>query len=541
LASFERLKKPDETAAEGRGKGLGVPFLQQRIKIPCEKELQMRKIKKTYLLVAVLVAVAVCVAGAALVSASQPVTYKVIAWNDLGMHCACPGAEYFTLLPPFNTVRAQVFLVGQQSAPTVVSSGVTVSYAMVENTDANLQSDLYFSNYIAFSPKLFSSFLDGTKPYTPVIKGKVVSISGAGLAGDMKYDSTKMAWEVVGIPAFPAVTGTSADIEADPIDSTRPKRDPYLTANITVKDTRGRVLATTSTVVPVAMGGCCVCHLDLAQANGYTRDPAGSFKYMGLLHGKTSGIDFTYIDPDGDGKPGPIRCSWCHWDPALGESAAPGLPAVWPNYKILTGANFTKSDIRISQFSLSDVLHRFHATDSLVLSQYDPNIVKNCYDCHPEPNTVVCYRGVHLSRNLWCTDCHGDLNQRVATGQLTQPWQESTLPTCNAPSPGITSAFKCHDENTFPTPGTWSGLFGKFLNSRGHKGSVLCSTCHGSPHALNPSTLAKDNLQLQNLQGQPGFSFPSGKNSSYPLGVCNVCHKSYSDTWDVPPHQNVVK
>ncbi|NMX23241.1 hypothetical protein HCU62_04740, partial [Dissulfurirhabdus thermomarina] len=34
--------------------------------------------------------------------------YVVMATNDLGMHCACPGAETFLLLPPFNTLRAQV-------------------------------------------------------------------------------------------------------------------------------------------------------------------------------------------------------------------------------------------------------------------------------------------------------------------------------------------------------------------------------------------------------------------------------------------------
>jgi len=39
-------------------------------------------------------------------------TYKVIAWNDLGMHCACPTFSGFLLLPPFNTIRAQVLSYG---------------------------------------------------------------------------------------------------------------------------------------------------------------------------------------------------------------------------------------------------------------------------------------------------------------------------------------------------------------------------------------------------------------------------------------------
>src|SRR5512144_2595590 len=96
-------------------------------------------------------------------------------------------------------------------------------------------------------------------------------------------------------------------------------------------------------VAPVAFGGCCNCHLKLAQSYGYANPtPADSFKVMGMLHGQnTSGIDLSYIDTDGDGVPGPIRCSSCHLDPAMGESVAPGLQA---GYKILPGATFTSAN-----------------------------------------------------------------------------------------------------------------------------------------------------------------------------------------------------
>ncbi len=493
--------------------------------------------RRIFLLAAiVLIAVSVFFGGAALVNSAQPPsgggTYKVIAWNDLGMHCACPGAQYFLVLPPFNTIRAQVLQYGGND-PVVVSSGVNVSYAMTTTNETDsylINTDTYYKNIIAYSPKMFPG-------YQPVVNGKIVSISGAGLAGKMTYNSTPKAWEVVGIPAFPVPTGTSADIMTDPISSTGAKRDPYLTAKVTVTDTAGKVLASTDTVVPVAFGGCCTCHIKLASQHGKKANTQGSFQYMGNLHatvasaGNTpSKIDFTMIDPDGDGVGGPIRCSWCHWDPAMGEAAAPGLDKVWPNYNILAGASFTKADVRVSQYSFSDVLHRFHVKDNVVLTQWDANIAKNCYDCHPG-NGVNCYRDVMSSHNVWCTDCHGDLNQRVATGQLTQPWQQSTLPTCNAPSPGITTAITCHDAGIYPTPGTWNnGLFGKFINSRGHKGSILCSTCHGSPHAINPSTLAQDNTQLINAQG-----------SSKPLGVCTYCHPTKSSTYGVPPHGKITR
>jgi hypothetical protein len=453
--------------------------------------------------------------------------YNVIATNDLGMHCACPTFEGFLLLPPYNTVRVQVLKRGGDSV-SVISSGITVNYAIAENTDASLQADPYFSSWITNSPKIFPGF-------KPVVSGKVQGLAGNGITGTAKYDAQSMSWVIAGIPAYPAVTGNSKlDIMPDPLGG--PNRDPYLTGVITVKDTAGTVLGTTTTVVPVAIGGCCSCHLPMAAQNGYPATPAGSFAFLGKLHGQNaSGIDFSYIDPDGDGKGGPIRCSWCHWDPALsvplGETAAPGIAAIWPNYTILPGANFTKAQVKVSSRSFSDVLHKFHAQNTTVLTQWDPNIAKNCYDCHPEPTQVVCFRGVHKTKGLWCTDCHGDLNQRIATNQMAQPWKVSTLPSCYKPASGITSTFACHA--TVPQTVWDPGLFGSFINARGgmesHK--VLCENCHGSVHAENPSTQALDNVQNAALHDRLGTTFPAGIDKTYALGSCQICHTNESKVW----------
>ncbi|HEY6006228.1 MAG TPA: hypothetical protein VIV57_25335, partial [Anaeromyxobacter sp.] len=122
---------------------------------------------------------------------------------------------------------------------------------------------------------------------------------------------------------------------------------------------------------------------------------------------------------------------------------------------------------------------------------------------------------------IWCTDCHGDLNQRIAQNQLSNPWSYQTLPTCS----------KCHGTSygeKSPGSSGWLslGIFGKYLNSSGHHESkVLCSSCHGSPHGLNPSTLAKDNLQNVTLQGD-----------ARAIGRCSVCHGGSNGTWRTPPH-----
>lgn len=463
-------------------------------------------------------------------------TYKVVAWNDLGMHCACPTFGGFLLLPPFNTIRAQVLSYGTNdpvlvTSANITSLGLTIGYNMIDNTDALLINDPYFSQWITYSPKLFPGF-------APVVGGKVMGLAGKGLSGTMDFNADNLDWVAPGIPAYPIVQAdASKNIMTDPLGG--PNRNPYPMTNVYVKDSSGAVVASTNTVTPVAFGGCCSCHLTLAAQNGYPATAAGSFAYLGKMHGMNSSkIDFNYLDPTGDGTSGPIRCSWCHWDPAMGENAAPGLANVFPNYVIMPGASFTSADVKVSQYSFSDVLHRFHSQSSKVLTQFDANIATNCYDCHPG-NNVNCYRGSHKSKTaIWCVDCHGNLNQRVATNQLTQPWKVSTLPSCISASPGINSAFACHssiDVGGALHP-TTPALFGKFINSRGHKGSIGCQTCHGSAHAEAPSTMALDNAQLSTLQGSTGYSFPAGTDKTYALGVCNFCHPNKTSTWGKPPH-----
>ena len=58
--------------------------------------------------------------------------YIVVAWNDLGMHCLNPSYDTAVILPPYNTVWAQVLKRG--NPPQVVTSGVTVSYRILNNT-----------------------------------------------------------------------------------------------------------------------------------------------------------------------------------------------------------------------------------------------------------------------------------------------------------------------------------------------------------------------------------------------------------------------
>ncbi len=338
----------------------------------------------------------------------------VIANNDLGMHCACPGGDYFLLLPPFNTLRAQVIERGPTPKVLGAADNITVKYNLVQNTDASLKADPYYQSWIKNMPKY--GFGEALRP-----DGRIQGLTGSTLSGAMQAMPDEGVWEVTGVPAFPDVSTNSTDAEkvmTDPLGG--PDRNPYITAQVSVFDsTTGDKLAETSTVVPVAFGGCCSCHLELTKNAGMDPTPANSFALMGSLHERDSGINFAKMDPDGDGVPGPIRCSVCHLDPAMGETVAPGYPG-YPT----------------SKYTFSNVLHRWHSENPKVL-QYNPNLATDCYSCHPG-NNVGCFRGLHEGKGLWCTDCHGDLNTRVAEGQVDQPWSGYTCP--NASSATATRA-----------------------------------------------------------------------------------------------------
>ncbi|MDA8164556.1 MAG: hypothetical protein M0017_05955 [Desulfobacteraceae bacterium] len=427
-------------------------------------------------------------------------SYTVVATNDLGMHCVCMTFDKFVLLPPFNTLRAQVIRKGSDPSVMASPTSIRVEYSIVEDTKATLDADPYYQNWVTYAPKLFPTS-QGYLPPKDASGNYQSPFTGAKLSGQMTAHSTEGWWEVKGVPAYPVID--SNGIMIDPLGG--PNRNPYLTASVKAYDqATNTLLAQTTTVVPAGFGGCCSCHIQVAQNYGFPATPEGSFEAMGYLHQRDNGINIAQIDPDGDGIMGPIRCSQCHLDPAMGESTPPGY-AGYPT----------------SQYTFSDVLHRFHVQSQAVQTM-DPNIATDCYKCHPG-NGVNCYRGTHKTKTIgshaiWCSDCHGDLNQRVAQNQMAYPWSDKTLPQCAT----------CHG-TTWGEGGGYlnTGIFGKYLNSRGHEDhQILCSTCHGEPHGLYPSTLAKDNQEMINLQ-----------NSSLPLGggSCNACHtdRNYGGT---PPH-----
>lgn len=171
------------------------------------------------------------------------------------------------------------------------------------------------------------------------------------------------------------------------------------------------------------------------------------------LHGPEAGFD-----PNSK----PILCAKCHSSNALGTVGVPGVP------------------------SLSEAVHKQHG-----------EVTNDCYTCHPGPNTQ-CLRDVMSTQfGMVCQNCHGsvtNVGESISSGRV--PWLQE--PACGA--------VQCHGPNFAEEPGRL------FRQSRGH-GGLFCSACHGEPHAVAPSRIARDNVQNIALQGYAGT-----------LNKCEVCH-----------------
>ncbi len=338
--------------------------------------------------------------------------YIVVAWNDLGMHCLNPSYDTAVILPPYNTVMAQVIKRG--APPTVVTSGLTVSYRILNNTTSNNKG--LFGQFWTYANTLFQGLFPTMANPLPVNVG----LTGNGLTGTMKAVGTH--FEVTGIPVVPYEDGSSV-------------RNPYQIAEITVKDAGGAVVAQTRATVPTSDEiNCGKCHRP-----GGTQ--AQIFNDILIKHDLWQGTNLSRSTP--------VLCASCHGSPALGTNG-PGSSGKY----------------------LSQAIHSFHAGPNVPVKPtcYDchPGASTkcnrstkhtaadgNCVTCHgdlanvaatiangtripwvDEPQCVTCHAGVPqvdtgstLYRNavghggVYCAGCHGSPHAMVPSNQASDNYQ----------------------------------------------------------------------------------------------------------------------
>ncbi len=233
--------------------------------------------------------------------------------------------------------------------------------------------------------------------------------------------------------------------------------NPYPLSLITVTNQAGTVLAQTQAVVPVSWEmSCNICHNTPGESMATTILSA---------HDRLHGTDLLAHQP--------VMCASCHSDNALGTPGTPGVK------------------------SLS---HAMHGAHDQRLTAAGITGAQACYTCHPGYRTT-CLRDVHSTRGMDCISCHGSMAQVADPNR--NPWLQE--PSCAG----------CHQSRRptfeFEQPGTL------FRNSVGHMG-VQCLSCHGSPHAITPTSTKADNLQAIRIQGHTG---PIGSAQG-----CTACHTS---------------
>lgn len=373
--------------------------------------------------------------------------YVVIGWNNLGMHCYDSDYSDFAILPPYNTLMAQVIKVGDP--PQVVTQGVQVNYEFPDNTySVNRLGRPDKTNFWTYAQDLFGL----AEPLTPNI-----GLTGKGLSGTMDLSGDYFVAE--GIPLT----------EYRDQDAVNQVPYPFQLARLSVRKIQNAkpskaVVASLDVVAPISSEFSCInCHCDDCDATtAYPITPTGGIKTNILtLH--------DYLNPGAYETPlmdqRPVLCADCHADAALGKPGVVGVK------------------------SLSNAMHTHHKD----LMDITPD-TNGCYNCHPGPRTQ-CLRDTmsqHFSLN--CTNCHGDI---TAVGMNPQPWlQEPQCSNTGCHGSGYATdqalyqkshghggiyCEACHDSTHAIAPSREANDGIKFLELQGELGTLReCTVCHAT-------------------------------------------------------------
>ena len=446
--------------------------------------------------------------------------WRVVAWNDLGMHCLDADFSAFVILPPYNTIHAQ--LIDPAGQLVTVPGSVTVTYEAVADATGSInRSSVGKTNFWEYISDLFGFPLADDQ-----------GLAGHDMPGaantpqQLTWNAASEWWSAEGIPITP-------------IDDNQ-LRNAYPMMRIVARN-GAAVLAETRIVLPVSDEmDCSACHASgsgaaARPAAGWVYDPDPQLDYRRnilRLHDQeqlanplfTDALAHNGFDPAGleatvaGGRA--VLCAACHPSNALPGT---GLADLTP---------------------LTRAVHSLHATvvDPVSNLQLGASELRGaCYRCHPG-STTRCLRGAMGKAigadslpSMQCQSCHGDMAAVGAasrTGWLDQPTCQNChtgTAVANAGQIRFTTVFTdaglprdpvdplFATEPNVPAPG-----FDLYRFSFGH-GGLACEACHGSTHAIFPSSHANDNVQSLQLQGHVGM-----------LTECLTCHASVSPSLGGP-------
>ncbi len=284
---------------------------------------------------------------------TAPSPYVVLGYNDLGMHCMNQNFSEICILPPYNTLRAQVIYRGGEE-PKIVKSGVSVRYSIPGNTISSNKT-----NFWQYAKKLFGVNLQPN-----------IGLTGNGLSGYMKPTLNDNDWGATGIPITPITDSNQLN--------------PYQLSKIDVI-ANGKVSGSTVAVVPVSWEiNCNLCHT----TPGISVETDILRKHDRLHNTKLEQAK-------------PVLCASCHADAALGTAGKPGV-------KTMSHAMHASHAERMAPVaSLGNTCYSCHPGFQ-TNCQRDIHFSKGifCKDCHGDMKDVG-----NTNRRPWideprCQTCH---------------------------------------------------------------------------------------------------------------------------------------
>ena len=461
---------------------------------------------------------------------------QILGWNNLGMHCMDSDYSVFSILPPYNTIEAQLIVNG---ALVTVSNGYTITYQAVADPDGSInKTSVGKGNWSQYDLALYGA---DTAPDTGLLGWKMPGPNN---------EPQPMFFETMNAPApgvsTPVNWFRAEGIPITPYDDAG-RKNPYPLMRL-IAHSGSTPIATNDIVLPVSDEmDCRVCHASGTQAAAqpgagwvWSDNPErdyrlnilrrhdesrmqqmGATAYATMLTTNGLNAQGLYRTVVADGKP--ILCAKCHLSEALPGT---GLPGVAP---------------------LTEAVHSFHAfvmdPDLHITLDNSANRAA-CYRCHPG-STTKCLRGAmggaiaqDGSLEMQCQSCHGNMSQ-VGSSARVGWFMEPNCQSCHTGTAvsnngqiRYTSSFtdangtvRTPVSQTFATspniPATGLSLY-RF--STGH-GGLQCSACHGSTHAEFPATHQNDNLRNIAIQGHAGV-----------MSECTACHTTTPSTTSGGPH-----
>lgn len=375
--------------------------------------------------------------------------YVVFAWNDLGMHCLNPSYDKLVILPPYNTVWAQVIKRGQ--IPEIITSGITVEYSLLNNS-------------YSYGKREYSGFWDNINELFGLSSlDHDVGLTGNGLSGTMHIDDDHFVTD--GIPVVPV---NDNDVW-----------NPYQVMEITIKDINGNTLVTTQTTVPTSDEiNCAKCH------------GVNAFDDILTKHDAEHGTNLVSSKP--------VLCASCHGSPALGTTgegssgkylseAIHGSHADKAGigcYDCHPGTN-TQCSRSTAHTSSNGNCTTCHGEMSNVASTIESGRVPwvtepACSNCHTGVSGVSTgtnlYRNSKGHGNVYCAACHGSPHAMIPSNQASDNYQALQYQGFTGKVKTIGSCGVCHNSSR----GDGASEFSEEHGGTNPERSTGCNVCHTS-------------------------------------------------------------